>query len=154
MNRDRAYGLAAALALGAFVGFAFAPLAGRREVARRLRAGAPRLARFANDIGAQLRDFANEASSVISDLASSSIESLRKRAALLRAPIAKLKQSLSSDPVLGQRAIWVDAYGDTILLHGVVEDDEEWHSADTLARLVSPDGSVRNLLQVRRSADA
>jgi hypothetical protein len=44
----------------------------------------------------------------------------------------------------------VDSHGPTILLHGVVENDDEWRLADRLARAASPDGSVRNLLQVRR----
>jgi hypothetical protein len=64
-----------------------------------------------------------------------------------------LRDAISSDPILSQRAIWVDAVQDTLLLHGVVENDEEWRSADLLARLASPDGSVRNLLQVRRHED-
>jgi hypothetical protein len=48
----------------------------------------------------------------------------------------------------------VDAHGATLLLHGLVEDDEEWRSADQLARQISPDGTVRNLLQVRHKAQS
>ena len=60
-----------------------------------------------------------------------------------------LKAAIGGDPNLGKRRIWVDAHGATILLHGVVESDAEWRFADKLARAASPDGSVRNLLQVR-----
>jgi osmotically-inducible protein OsmY len=63
----------------------------------------------------------------------------------------RLKSAIGGDTRLGARKIWVDAHGSTILLHGVVETDEEWRFADRLARAASPDGSVRNLLQVRRS---
>ena len=90
----------------------------------------------------------------LSDTVAQSVESVRKRAIVMRAPIGKLKRSIAADSILSRRSIWVDALGDTILLHGIVEDDDEWRSVDTLARLVSPDGSVRNLLQVRRRADA
>jgi hypothetical protein len=68
-------------------------------------------------------------------------------------PTERLRDAISADPILSQRAIWVDAVQDTLLLHGVVENDEEWRTADLLARLASPDGSVRNLLQVRRHED-
>ena len=60
-----------------------------------------------------------------------------------------LKAAIGGHPELGKRRIWVDAHGSTILLHGVVENDAEWRFADRLARAASPDGSVRNLLQVR-----
>lgn len=60
-----------------------------------------------------------------------------------------LKAALGEHPSLGKRRIWVDAHGSTILLHGVVENDAEWRFADKLARAASPDGSVRNLLQVQ-----
>lgn len=66
-------------------------------------------------------------------------------------PTEKLRDAIAADPILSRRAIWVDAVGDTLLLHGVVDSDEEWRSADLLARLTSPDGSVRNLLQVRQT---
>lgn len=63
-----------------------------------------------------------------------------------------LKSALGSHPDLGRRRIWVDAHGSTILLHGVVQSDAEWRFADKLARAASPDGSVRNLLQIRPNA--
>ena len=62
----------------------------------------------------------------------------------------QLKEAIAADITLGPRRIWVDAHGPTILLHGVVETDDEWRRIDRLARAASPDGSVRNLLQVRR----
>jgi len=62
----------------------------------------------------------------------------------------RLREAITSDVYLGKRRIWVDAHGPTILLHGVVETDDEWRHVDRLARAASPDGSVRNLLQVRR----
>jgi osmotically-inducible protein OsmY len=86
------------------------------------------------------------------------IATLRERydrwrtAARVEASIAtdRLKMAVAADPRLGKRRIWVDSHGPTILLHGVVENDDEWRLADRLARAASPDGSVRNLLQVRR----
>jgi len=61
----------------------------------------------------------------------------------------RLKAAIGFDPHLSKRRIWVDAHGSTLLLHGVVDTDEEWRLADKLAHAASPDGSVRNLLQVR-----
>jgi hypothetical protein len=66
----------------------------------------------------------------------------------------RLKTAITSDVRLGKRRIWVDSHGATILLHGVVESEEEWRFADRLARAASADGSVRNLLQVRRGPNA
>jgi len=154
LSRNQAYSLLAAAACGAVVGAVLAPPVARRRFLRRVEAGLPRLTSVAQTIYDNAHDFATEIATIFSDLATSSVESVRKSAFMLRTPIARLKKSLAKDPVLASRSIWVDAHGDTILLHGVVEDDEEWHTADTLARLVSPDGSVRNLLQVRRRADA
>jgi len=154
MKRNQAYGLIAAVTFGAIVGIALAPPLARRRFVRRVEAGTPRLRNIARAVYERALEVTAETSTILSDLTTSSVESLRKSAFMLRTPVARLKKSLSENPVLGKRSIWVDAYADTILLHGVVEDDEEWHSADTLARLVSPDGSVRNLLQVRHRADA
>lgn len=153
MDRNRAYGLIAAVALGVAVGVAVAPRPSRRQLARRLEVGIPRLARITGEFTKEARTAVEEITAALSEMISNSIETIRKRAIILRAPIGQLKKAIAADPVLSRRSIWVDALGDTILLHGVVEDDDEWRSVDTLARMVSPDGSVRNLLQVRRSAD-
>ena len=154
MNRRQAYGLVGAVLLGAVVGVAFAPQAQRRLLARQLEIGVPRFIRVTRQIIREARTATEEILVALSDNAGAWFESLRRRAIIMRAPIGTLKRSLSADPILSRRSIWVDAVGDTILLHGIVDDDDEWRNADTLARTVSPDGSVRNLLQVRRRADA
>src|SRR5579864_9045683 len=123
MHQRQAWGLVAAAMLGTAAGAAIAPAPARRALRRR---------------------------------AMFNIRTLRQRyrewlaSPRVDASIAtyQLKTAIAEHPYLGKRRIWVDAHGSTILLHGVVETDEEWRFADKLARAASPDGSVRNLLQV------
>ncbi len=125
MKQMHAWGLFAAAVLGSATGVALAPPLGRRALKQR---------------------------------ALKNVATLRTRyerwatAARVDAALAtdRLKAAIAEDATLGRRRIWVDAHGSTILLHGVVENDQEWRRADRLARSASPDGTVRNLLQVRR----
>ncbi|HYK54662.1 MAG TPA: BON domain-containing protein [Candidatus Eremiobacteraceae bacterium] len=128
MQTKLAWGLFAAALLGSATGVAAAPRPARTALKRRAVANVGSLV-------ARYQRWLNE-SRVDAALATDS-----------------LKAAIGSDPNLGRRRIWVDAHGSTILLHGVVETDAEWRFVDKLARAASPDGSVRNLLQVRpRSA--
>ena len=125
MTQMQAWGLFAAAVLGSATGVAIAPPHGRRALKHRaLKNVATLRARY---------DRWAMASRVDAALATD-----------------RLKTALAEDPTLGRRRIWVDAHGSTILLHGVVENDHEWRRADRLARSASPDGSVKNLLQVKR----
>ena len=125
MERKHAWGLFAAAVLGTAAGVAIAPPRIRRALKRRAAGNVATLrARYDRWIAAPRIDAA-----IATD---------------------ELKAAIGADPQLGQRRIWVDAHGTTILLHGVVETDDEWRRVDRLARAASPDGSVRNLLQVRR----
>ena len=127
METRHAWGLFAAALLGSATGVAVAPRPARSALKRRAAANVGSLV-------ARYQRWANE-SRVDAALATDS-----------------LKTALGNHPDLGRRRIWVDAHGSTILLHGVVESDAEWRYADKLARAASPDGSVRNLLQVRPHA--
>ena len=125
MKTKHAWGLFAAAVLGSATGVAIAPPHGRRALKQRaLKNVATLRARYDRWRAAPRIDAA-----MATD---------------------RLKAAIGDDPNLGRRRIWVDAHGSTILLHGVVENDHEWRLADRLARAASPDGSVRNLLQVRR----
>jgi osmotically-inducible protein OsmY len=125
MNQRQAWGLFAAAVLGSATGVAVAPVRGRDVLKKRAIKNVASLhARYQRWIAAPRIDAA-----MATD---------------------RLKAAIAADPNLGRRRIWVDAHGSTILLHGVVSSDEEWRHADRLARSASPDGSVRNLLQVRR----
>ena len=124
MDHKQAWGLFAAAVLGSAAGVAIAPPHARHALKRRASGNFATLrARYDRWLAAPRIDAA---------LATD-----------------KLKAAISEDLHLGRRRIWVDAHGKTILLHGVVETDDEWRLADKLARAASPDGSVRNLLQVR-----
>jgi len=124
MQTKLAWGIFAAALLGSATGVAAAPRQARVALKRRTAANISSL------VGRYQR-WVNE-SRVDAVLATDS-----------------LKTAIGGDPNLGKRRIWIDAHGATILLHGVVENDAEWRFADKLARAASPDGSVRNLLQVR-----
>jgi hypothetical protein len=124
MQQSHAWGLFAAALLGSAAGVAIAPPRARKRLRRRAVGNFATLrAKYDRWIAAPRIDAA---------LATD-----------------RLKAAIGDDAHLGQRRIWVDAHGSTILLHGVVETDDEWRLADRLARAASPDGSVRNLLQVR-----
>ena len=124
MDTKLAWGLFAAAVLGSATGVAAAPRPARIALKRRAAANVGSLI-------SRYQRWANES---------------RVDAALAT---DNLKTAIGSHPDLAKRRIWVDAHGPTILLHGVVENDAEWRFADKLARAASPDGSVRNLLQVQ-----
>jgi hypothetical protein len=126
VNAGAAWGLVAAAVLGSATGVAIAPARARRRLRRRATGNFARLRRRYDAWLAAPRIDA----SIATD---------------------RLKSAIASDSRLAGRRIWVDSHGSTILLHGVVESDEEWRMADRLGRAASPDGSVRNLLQVRRT---
>jgi hypothetical protein len=153
MQSRHAYGLAAAVLLGMAAGFMLAPDSGRREARRRTVRNLSAMERIAARNAKSAAGTACSAMLSAAHLLSAAFQLMLGPLSFRRRPLARLKEALAADPALGRRHIWVDAYGDTILLHGIVEDDEEWRSADLLARLASPDGSVRNLLQVRRSLE-
>jgi hypothetical protein len=147
MSKRYVWGLVGAATLGLISGYYLAPRPARRELTRRASRNWSTLQGMAvREGGKAARAFSSAASA-----AGRATSSFVRR---ITGPLSvRLRDAISSDPILSQRAIWVDAVSDTLLLHGVVENDEEWRSADLLARLASPDGSVRNLLQVRRHED-
>jgi len=125
MQLSHAWGLFAAAVLGSAAGVAIAPPPARHALKRRASGNVATLrARYDRWIAAPRIDAALATDHLIA--------------------------AITADADLGRRRIWVDAHGPTILLHGVVETDDEWRRVDRLARAASPDGSVRNLLQVRR----
>ena len=154
MQRQLAWGILAATALGVVAGVTLAPAPARRELRRRAARNFGRLENLAVRESRAVLKVAGAAATAVGQTLDAAFEVvLRPLSSMRPSLVTRLKDALGSDPILKQRDIWVDAHGSTILLHGVVEDDEEWRSADCLARLASPDGSVRNLLQVRRRDD-
>ena len=126
MKATHAWGLVAATALGCAAGAVVAPREVRRAIARRT----------AKNLGALRERYDRWVAGPRID-------------AVLATE--RLRTAIAAHATLGKRRVWVDAHGSTILLHGIVESDEEWRFVDRLARAASPDGSVRNLLQVRRT---
>ncbi|HXW76178.1 MAG TPA: BON domain-containing protein [Candidatus Eremiobacteraceae bacterium] len=120
-----AWGIFGAALLGSAMGVAAAPRPARDRLSRRARANFRTLARRY----AAWRLSARVDAAMAAD---------------------QLKDAIASDERLHRRKIWVDAYRSTLLLHGVVESDEEWRYADRLARAASPGGSIRNLVLIRR----
>jgi len=150
MATRHTWGLVAAAALGLIAGYSFAPKPARSELKRRAARNFSTLQGYAaRETGKAARAVA-EAATTAGRVASRTVHKLTGPLAISPLPTQKLKDAIASDAILSVRAIWVDAVGDTMLLHGIVDNDEEWRTADLLARLASPDGSVRNLLQVRR----
>jgi osmotically-inducible protein OsmY len=150
MNNRYAWGLLGAATLGLISGYCLAPKPARRELNRRAARNWSTLQNIASRERAKLARVLTAATAVASRVAGDVVRHVTGPLSTSQAPTEKLRDAIAADPILSQRPIWVDAVGDTLLLHGVVENDEEWRSADLLARLTSPDGSVRNLLQVRR----
>ncbi len=150
MTTRHTWGLIAAAALGVVSGYCLAPKSARRELNRRAVRNISTLQGVAVREGTKAARAVSYAAAVANKVAENVVRQITGPLTVALGPTQKLKDALASDPILSQRAIWVDALGDTMLLHGVVESDEEWRSADLLARLASPDGSVRNLLQVRK----
>jgi len=151
MQPRHTWGLVAAAALGLVSGYCLAPKPARRELNRRAVKNFTTLQGIAVRESGRAARVMTAAAGIASRVASSVVRQITGPLSVALDPTQKLKDAIAADPILSQRSIWVDALGDTMLLHGVVESDEEWHSADLLARLASPDGSVRNLLQVRSS---
>ncbi len=144
------WGLVAAAALGLVAGYGIAPKPARRELSRRAARNLSTLQNLAVHQGTKAARAVTSAASAVGKVAGNVVRQITGPLSVTLVPTQKLKDAIAGDPILSQRSIWVDALGDTMLLHGVVENDEEWRSADLLARLASPDGSVRNLLQVRQ----
>ena len=151
MSTRHTWGLIGAATLGVISGYWLAPAPARRELNRRAARNWSTLETIAVREGRR----AGRALASTASAAGRAAEQILKRItgpiSVIQPPTEKLRDAIAADPVLARRAIWVDAVGDTLLLHGVVDSDEEWRSADLLARLTSPDGSVRNLLQVRQA---
>jgi osmotically-inducible protein OsmY len=152
MKTRYAWGLIGAATLGLISGYYLAPKPARRELNRRAAHNWSTLRGIAVREGNKVARVLTTAASITGSVAGTFVRQIAGPLSVSQMPTEKLRDAISSDPILAQRAIWVDAVGDTLLLHGVVESDEEWRSADLLARLTSPDGSVRNLLQVRQQS--
>ena len=146
-------GLVGAVALGAAAGIIVAPPSGRRIFAIRARRETERVAEYLREQSAvavdALPDLVEAVEHAVVEIAAAIMQRFRTVN-----PTSKLEVAFASHTELSRRTIWVDAHGATLLLHGLVEDDEEWRSADQLARQISPDGTVRNLLQVRHKAQS
>jgi osmotically-inducible protein OsmY len=149
MTARHTWGLLAAAALGLVSGYYLAPKPARRELNRRAVRNFSTLQGIAAREGGKAARTVTQVAGAASRVAGNVVRQITGPLSVSLDPTQKLKDAINADPILAQRPIWVDALGDTMLLHGVVESDEEWRSADLLARLASPDGSVRNLLQVR-----
>ena len=146
-------GLVGAVALGTAAGIIIAPESGRRVFAARTRREVNRVAAFAREQSAIFLDALPELTEAVERGFIAAAAALTQKLRTVN-PTTKLEAAFAADPALSRRTIWVDAHGATLLLHGLVEDDEEWRSADQLARQISPDGTVRNLLQVRHKAQS
>lgn len=149
MTSRHSWGLVAAAGLGLVAGYCLAPKPARRELGRRATRNLSTLQNIAAREGGKAARAVTAAAGTASRVVSTLARRITGPLAVALDPTQKLKDAIAADPILAQRPIWVDALGDTMLLHGVVDSDEEWRSADLLARLASPDGSVRNLLRVR-----
>lgn len=150
MTSRHTWGLLGAAALGLVSGYYLAPKPARRELTRRAVRNISTLQDVATREGSKAARAVATAASAVGKFAADAVRQITGPLSITLPPTEKLRDALAGDPILSQRPIWVDAVGDTLLLHGVVDSDDEWHSADLLARLTSPDGSVRNLLQVRQ----
>jgi hypothetical protein len=149
MTSRAVWGLVAAATLGIAAGYYAAPALARRELGRRAGRNWLTLQRVALRSGRR----AGHALAAASANAGRWARRVTAPFAVHPSVADRLRDTFASDPVLSRRAIWVDAVGDTLLLHGVVASDDEWRSADLLARLASPDGAVRNLIHVRSETD-
>src|SRR5579864_6925365 len=117
MGKRDAWGLIAAATLGAAAGLMAAPQPARRELHRRASHNLTALARASSEQGRVALDALSEAASSAGRTLSILTELIAGPLSAKRRPTAKLKDSFANDPILRQRHIWVDAYGDTILLH-------------------------------------
>jgi hypothetical protein len=147
-------GIAAAALLGTAAGIALAPRANRREMGRRLRAGTRRLTHVLTHDRERIALAVGLSATKVADLTTLVFDRVREAVAAHSAPLARIRRALAKDARLRRRSISVDAIGDIILLQGAVEDDDEWQSADLLARHALPEGTIRNHLRVQRSTTA
>jgi hypothetical protein len=147
-------GIAAAAILGAVTGVAFAPAENRHEFVRRLRRGLRRLTYVLTNDRERIGLAVGITATKIADLTQYIIDRVGDAVAASGSPITRIRRAISRDPLLRKRAISVDAVADIILLQGAVESYVEWHTADLLARMALPEGTIRNHLRVQHSSPA
>ena len=151
MNSRLSGGIAAAAILGAATGIALSPSANRLEFGRRLRRSVQRLRYVLTNDRERIALAAGIAATKVADFTQLVIDRVSEAVAAQSSPITRIRRALSGDARLRKRSISVDAIGDIILIQGAVEDDDEWQSADLLARHAHPEGTIRNHLRVQRS---
>jgi len=151
LNSRLSGGIAAAAILGAATGIALAPSANRLEFGRRLRRSVQRLRYVLTNDRERIALAAGIAATKVADFTQLVIDRVSEAVAAQSSPITRIRRALSGDARLRKRSISVDAIGDIILIQGAVEDDDEWQSADLLARHAHPEGTIRNHLRVQRS---
>jgi hypothetical protein len=144
-------GIAAAALLGAAMGIVLAPDPNRHELRRRLRTSGRRLIRVLTDDRERIALAVALTATKVADFTQLVIDRVGEAVAAQNSPISRIRRALARDARLRRRSISVDAIGGIILLQGAVEDDDEWQSADLLARHALPEGTIRNHLRVQRS---
>ena len=151
MNGRLSGGIAAAALLGAATGIALAPGPYRHELGRRLRTGGRRLIYVLTHDRERIALAVGLTATKVADFTQLVIDRVSEAVAAQSTPIARIRRALARDARLRRRAISVDSIGGIILLQGAVEDDDEWQSADLLARHELPEGTIRNHLRVQRT---
>ncbi len=154
MNDRFGGGIAAAAILGVATGVAFAPAENRNEFVRRLRHGLHRLTHVLTNDRERIGLAVGITATKIADLTQYVIDRVGDAVAASGSPITRIRRAIGRDPLLRKRAISVDAVADIILLQGAVESDVEWHTADLLARMALPEGTIRNHLRIQRPSPA
>jgi hypothetical protein len=152
VNDRLAGGIATAALLGAATGVALAPAPNRNEFMRRLRVGWRRLLHVLVHDRERIGLSVGIVATKVADLTQYVIDRISEAVATSGSPITRIRRSLARDMHLRDRAISVDAVADIILIQGAVENDEEWQTADLLARLAYPEGEIRNHLRIQRSS--
>jgi hypothetical protein len=147
-------GIAAAAVLGAATGVALTPIKNRNELARRLRFGMRRLTYVLTHDRERIGLAVGITATKIADLTQYVIDRVGEVVAASGSPITRIRHALARHPHLRKRAISVDAIANIILLQGAVEDDQEWQTADLLARMAFPEGAIRNHLRIQRPSPA
>ncbi len=154
MNDRFVGGIAAAAVLGAATGIALAPTENRNEFVRRVRAGLRRLTYVLTHDRERIGLAVGITATKIADLTQYVIDRVGEAVAASGSPITRIRRALARHPHLRKRAISVDAIANIILLQGAVEDDQEWQTADLLARMAFPEGAIRNHLHIQRPSPA
>ncbi|MBV8222005.1 MAG: hypothetical protein JO293_01460 [Candidatus Eremiobacteraeota bacterium] len=154
MNDRLAGGIAAAAVLGAATGVALAPAPNRNEFVRRVRNGWRRLVHIVVNDRERIGLSVGIVATKVADLTQYVIDRISDAVAASGSPITRIRRSLARHHHLRDRAISVDAVADIILIQGAVETDEEWQTADLLARMAYPEGEIRNHLRIQRSSPA